>query len=124
MKIAEVAKQFNVTTDTLRYYEKIGILGPVPKNSSGIRVYTEHDVKRVNFIKCMRAAGLSIEAIKQYIALYAGGNETIPERKQVLLNQRSILEEKINDLQSTLSYLNKKINNYDTTLGNKDTKIS
>ena len=54
MTIKEVSKQFNISSATLRYYEKIGLMDPVTKNESGHREYEEKDLRRINFIKCMR----------------------------------------------------------------------
>ena len=63
MKIAEVSEQYGITTDTLRYYERIGLIPPVNRNGSGIRNYNELDLRRVDFIKCMRSAGLPVEVL-------------------------------------------------------------
>ena len=60
MKIAEVSERYNISSDTLRYYERVGLIPPVNRNISGIRDYNELDIRRVEFIKCMRSAGLPI----------------------------------------------------------------
>ena len=60
MNIAEVSKKYDLTQDTLRYYERVGLLPRVNRTSSGIRDYTEEDCRWVEFIKCMRQAGLPI----------------------------------------------------------------
>ncbi|MFR0868536.1 MAG: MerR family transcriptional regulator [Adlercreutzia sp.] len=64
MKIAEVSKRYGVSTDTLRYYERIGLLRHVPRNKSGIRDYDEASCNAVEFVKCMRDAGMSIESLR------------------------------------------------------------
>ena len=61
MTIAEVSRQNDLSPDTLRYYERIHLIPPVNRNSSGNRDYTDEDCRWVKFIKCMRSAGLSIE---------------------------------------------------------------
>lgn len=61
MTIAEVGKKYDITLDTLRYYERIGLLAKVPRNKNGIRNYDEASCKRIEFIKCMRSAGVEIE---------------------------------------------------------------
>ncbi|MCS7060087.1 MAG: MerR family transcriptional regulator, partial [Anaerolineae bacterium] len=66
MRIAEVSERCGVPTDTLRYYERIGLLRRVNRNGSGIREYTEADVRRIEFIRCMRSAGLPIEVLIDY----------------------------------------------------------
>ena len=77
MKIAEVSQHYGLSPDTLRYYERIGLLPPVNRAESGIRDYSEIDVRRVEFIKCMRNAGLPIEVLTKYFALLQQGDETI-----------------------------------------------
>lgn len=112
MTISETSKEVDLTADTLRYYEKIGILGPVGKNSAGHRDYQEEDIKRIHFIKCMRTAGLSIELIKKYLDLFEIGDETAPQRKEILVTQRKELANKMQELQNTLDYLDAKIEKY------------
>ena len=80
MNIAEVSKKYDLTQDTLRYYERVGLLPRVNRTSSGIRDYTEEDCRWVEFIKCMRQAGLPIEVLIEYVALYQKGDETIQAR--------------------------------------------
>lgn len=113
MTIAEVSKKFDLTADTLRYYERIGLFPSVNRNSSGNRDYTEEDCRWVQFIKCMRSAGLSIEVLIEYVSLFQRGNETIGVRKELLKEQRKQIEEKIEELQNTLAYLDKKIDGYE-----------
>ena len=113
MTITEVSEKFGLSQDTLRYYERIGLIPPVNRNKSGNRDYTETDCKWVNFIKCMRNAGLSIEILIEYVTLFQQGNDTIASRKQLLFEQRKQIVEKIEELQSTLNYLDKKIDGYD-----------
>ena len=69
MRISEVSKQCDISADTLRYYERIGLLPPVNRSVSGIRDYSDLDVRRVEFIKCMRTAGLPIEVLIKYYGL-------------------------------------------------------
>lgn len=113
MTITEVSKKYGITADTLRYYERIGLIPPVNRNSSGNRDYTEEDCRWVKFIKCMRGAGLSIETLIEYVALFQQGNETIDVRKELLLEQRRQLAERVEELQNTLSYLDHKIDGYE-----------
>lgn len=76
MRIAEVSKQFGISADTLRYYERIGLLSHVHRNESGIRDYGEQDLARIRFVKCMRGANVSIEALIEYMELFEGGDAT------------------------------------------------
>ena len=77
MRIAEVSKQFGISADTLRYYERIGLLSHVQRNESGIRDYGEQDLARTRFVKCMRGANVSIEALIEYMELFEGGDATL-----------------------------------------------
>lgn len=113
MTIAEVSKKYGLTADTLRYYERIGLLPTVNRNSSGNRDYTQEDCRWVQFIKCMRSAGLSIETLIEYVSLFQQGNTTTETRKELLLEQRKQIFEKIEELQGTLEYLDKKIDGYE-----------
>jgi DNA-binding transcriptional MerR regulator len=113
MTIAEVSKQYELTPDTLRYYERIGLIPPVNRNSSGNRDYDEEDCRWVKFIKCMRGAGLSIESLIEYVSLFQQGIDTVVLRKELLLEQRRQLFEKIEEMHNTLSYLDTKIDGYE-----------
>ena len=124
MTIAEVSKQYNISVDTLRYYERIGLIPPVNRNKNGIRDYTDEDCKWVDFIKCMRSAGLPIEVLIEYVTLFRQGNSTIEARKEILIEQRGILEEKINFMTATLERLNYKIDNYDTIILSAENRLT
>ena len=124
MTIAEVSKQYNISADTLRYYERIGLIPSVNRNKNGIRDYTDEDCKWVDFIKCMRSAGLPIEVLIEYVTLFRQGNSTIETRKEILIEQRGILEEKINFMTATLERLNYKIDNYDTIILSAENRLT
>ena len=85
MTIAQVSQKYGVSADTLRYYERIGLIPPVHRSAGGIRDYDETDCGWVEFIKCMRAAGLPIEALIEYVALFQQGDDTLCARKALLL---------------------------------------
>lgn len=112
MTITKVSKKFNISADTLRYYEKIGLLTNVQRDKNGIRIYSEENCKWIEFIKCMRNAGLSIEALSKYIKLSLIGDETIEERKKLLQDQLVILLEKREMINDTINKLEYKIENY------------
>lgn len=123
MTITEVSKKYGLSADTLRYYERVGLIPKVNRNKSGIRDYTERDCGWVEFIKCMRSAGLPIEALIEYVTLYQQGDETVEARKEILIEQRKNLIEKFNEIKSTLEHLDMKIEKY-KELGLKNKKIS
>ena len=112
MTIKEASQVTGVSADTLRYYERIGLIPPVPRKESGIRNYDEASIGWINFIKCMRGAGLPIEALIEYVALCKEGDKTEASRKAILIEQRDILQQRIESLQKTLVKLNYKIDNY------------
>lgn len=113
MKIAEVSEKYNLSADTLRYYERVGLIPAVHRNESGIRDYNEIDLRRVEFIKCMRNAGLPVEVLIEYIALFQQGDHTIEARKEILREQREILAAKLAEMKTTLDLLDNKIRRYE-----------
>lgn len=116
MTIAEVAKKYDISADTLRYYERIGLLPAVKRNKSGIRDYSESDCNWVEFIKCMRGAGLPIEVLIEYISLYQMGDSTVEARKELLIEERKNLIARIEEMQKTLDRLNYKIEKYEEVI--------
>ena len=113
MTISEVSKQYGLSADTLRYYEKAGLIPPVHRTESGLRDYQPEDCNWVEFIKCMRGAGLSIETLQKYVSLFQKGNKTLTQRKALLLAERDRLQTQIKAMQSTLKRLNYKISVYE-----------
>lgn len=123
MKIAEASKASGLSADTLRYYERVGLLSNVTRNDSGIRDYGEQDMLRVQFVKCMRGAGVSIEALIEYMHLLEQGDETLEARKALLEEQRDLVRQRIETMQTGLDRLNYKIDNYDKTIRAAEKKL-
>jgi DNA-binding transcriptional MerR regulator len=123
MKIAEVSERYGLSTDTLRYYERVGLIPPVNRNDSGIRDYNELDLRRVDFIKCMRSAGLPVEILIEYVALVQQGDRTIEARKDILIEQRKLLVDRMNEMQKTLDILEHKIEVYEQAVLKKEKQI-
>ncbi len=113
MTIAQVAKEYDLTPDTLRYYERIGLLPHVRRSSGGIRDYSADDCRWVQFIHCMRSAGLPIEALIEYVTLFHQGAETSEARKNILIEQRDQLAARIAQQQAVLARLDHKIERYE-----------
>ena len=113
MTIAEASKKYGVSADTLRYYERIGLLPPVPRNKSGIRDYDEESCRWIEMMLCMRKAGVQIGALIEYVALFRQGDATAEARKNILVEQRERLLERMADMQSSLDRLNRKIQHYE-----------
>lgn len=116
MTIQEIAAKTNMSTDTLRYYERIGLLPPVPRNAAGIRNYDEYFVNFINFIKKLKASGMSLEHIIDYIRLAEKGDATIQERKKLLAEARETLLDKINSLQLVAELADYQLRNYENLL--------
>ncbi|MFA9377612.1 MAG: MerR family transcriptional regulator [Lachnotalea sp.] len=113
MTIAEVSKKYEISQDTLRYYERIGLIPTVNRNSSGNRDYTDDSFGWIELAKCMRSAGVPIEALIEYCALTQQGDSTITARKELLLEERKKILGKMEDMKQTLDRLNYKINRYE-----------
>ena len=113
MTITEVSKRYKLNADTIRYYERIGLIPRVNRNKSGIRDFTEEDCRWVEFIKCMRGAGLSIGILTEYVNLFQEGSSTVKARKELLIEQRNQLADRIREMQETLDRLDRKIDGYE-----------
>ena len=113
MTIAEVAARYDLSQDTLRYYERVGLIPPVSRTPGGVRDYREGDLRWVEFIKCMRGAGMSIEALVEYVALFQKGRESIAARKALLTEQRRLIAGRIEELQEALKRLDRKLDGYE-----------
>lgn len=123
MKIAEVSERYGLSVDTLRYYERIGLLPHVNRGENGIRDYSELDLQRIDFIKCMRNAGLPIEVLIDYMELIQQGDSTIEARQEILVEQRDLLLQRIQQLQKTLDLLNHKIEVYEKAILTKEKEM-
>ncbi len=124
MTIAEVSQKYEISADTLRYYERIGLIPPVNRNTNGIRDYTEEDCNWVHFIKCMRSAGLSIEILAEYVTMFQQGNSTIKSRKELLIEQRKQLAERIEEMKDVLERLDNKIEGYEERVVKFEKKLN
>jgi DNA-binding transcriptional MerR regulator len=123
MKIAEVSEQYGLSSDTLRYYERVGLIPPVHRNESGIRDYNELDLRRVEFIKCMRSAGLPVEVLIEYVRLVQQGDGTIEARKEILKEQRELLAARMQEMQKTLDILDHKLEVYEKAVLKKEKEM-
>ena len=112
MRIAEVSKKYNLTEDTIRYYERIGLIPRVPRTKSGIRDFDDESCRWIEFIKCMRNSGMTIEVLTEYINLYKQGDKTIEARKKLLIEQKEKLLSKQEEIANTIKRLEYKIEIY------------
>ena len=127
MNIKKVSEQLGISSDTIRYYERIGLVPAISRDKNGVRNFTDIDIQRLDFIKCMRHAGLSIESLHEYMHLYSlNDDRTILARKKILEEEAEKLDERIASLQETRAYLQHKIDVYDSQLtqATNDLKLS
>lgn len=109
MTIAEASRRYGLTPDTLRYYERIGLIPRVPRTPSGRRDYDETACGWIELMKCMRAAGVQIEALIEYVRLCREPGDTAAARREILLSQRALLQARVEDMQQALRRLDHKI---------------
>lgn len=109
MTISEASRKYGLTCDTLRYYERIGLIPPVPRDAGGKRDYDEDSCGWIELMKCFRSAGVQIDALIDYVALYRQGSDTAGARLAILEDQREKLLARITEMQASLQLLDKKI---------------
>ncbi|MFD1671901.1 MerR family transcriptional regulator [Agrilactobacillus yilanensis] len=114
MNIAQASEKFDVTKETLRYWERLNLLPEIPRNDSGYRDYGEQELNWIFFIKAMRQAGMSIESLVEFIALYRQNMDTREAQKTLLVEQRDKLEAQKAEIEKTLNYLNFKLDNFES----------
>ena len=110
MTIKQVCQRYGLTQDTLRYYEKIGVIPPVHRSASGIRDYDEHDLGWVENAVCLRSAGVPVESIAEYVKLYQAGDETFAARRDLLSHVLADLTEQRSQLDAAIQKLTYKVN--------------
>lgn len=116
LTIKEVSEKYDIPSETLRYYERVGVIPPVTRTAGGIRDYSDTDIQWVENAKCMRAAGLPIEVIIEYLRLFREGDSTIKARLDLLSEQREILLKQYKQLEETINRLDYKISKYQEAL--------
>ena len=113
MTIKEVCEKYDITADTLRYYERVGVIPQVTRTSGGIRNYSEEDIKWVENAICMRSAGVPVEMIIEYVRLFQMGDETFEARCNLLKDARKKVEAARKKYDDELKRLNYKIAKYE-----------
>lgn len=117
MTIKEVSEKTGISIDNLRYYERIGLIPPVPRTESGIRNYDEISIQWIEFVMRFKKAGVSLWTIREYIQLAMKGESTNDARRDLLIKTKVGLEKKIREMQETLDIINYKIDTYDQKCG-------
>lgn len=116
MTIKEVCQKFEITPDTLRYYERVGVIPEVHRTSGGNRDYTEEDLKWVKNAICLREAGVSVESIAEYVKLFQQGDVTIAARLSLLTETREQVLAARKKYDDALERLDYKISRYEDAM--------
>jgi len=116
MTIKEVSEKYGISQDTLRYYERVGVIPDVKRTSGGIRNYSDEDLRWVCLAKCMRNSGLPLEMMVRYVQLTKEGEKTIPDRMQLLIEQRDALIAQKNQIDEAIERLNNNIARYEARI--------
>jgi DNA-binding transcriptional MerR regulator len=111
--IAAAAAHSGLSIDTLRYYERIGLVDPPARDSGGRRDYSDEDLGWLNFLTRLRTTGMPIRMMREYAQLRRHGVSSTSRRRQILVDHRTGVRERIAELQSCLDVLNYKIENYE-----------
>ena len=113
LSIKEVTEITGISASTLRYYESEQLLPHVKRDENGKRLYDQEDLSWIDFITALRATGMPIAQIQEYVSLYKEGNQTISERKMMMLNHKKEIEKKIKELYYNMDKINYKLALYD-----------
>jgi DNA-binding transcriptional MerR regulator len=116
--IGEFAKILGVTPSTLRYYEKEGLLTP-NRDENNLREFTDDDIGWAQFLLHLKDSGMLVTELREYTKWRKIGDETIPERLDLLKNRKHLVEREIKVLQQSLDILNRKIEFYNDQLKGK-----
>jgi DNA-binding transcriptional MerR regulator len=116
LTIAQMAERTGLSADTLRYYEKAGLIEPVGRSAGNQRRYAATDLDWVEFLLRLRATGMSIADMQRFARLRAVGDATVADRLAFLRGHRSGLAERIRLLQQNADALDKKIDHYERLL--------
>lgn len=114
--IGEVAKKMGISTHTLRYYDKMGLLPFVERDAVGSRVFKEKDFLMLNTIHCLKKTGMDLKEIKQYIDWCDQGMETVEDRHKLFLDKRKAVLAEIKELEKTLETIDYKCDFYENAM--------
>jgi len=120
LTIQEVAKATGLTAHTLRYYERIGLIHPINREENTRRCYTADDVGWIDFLLKLRATGMSIRDMQRYAELQRRGDETLPERVEMLKSLRDNVEAHIEAMNEHLKLIHYKIDYYQNVIEEKE----
>ncbi|TPR50185.1 MerR family transcriptional regulator [Apilactobacillus micheneri] len=113
MQISEVTQKYNISKQTLYYWERIGLLYKIAKDSNGYRNYNEENLKQIEFVSCMRNAGMTINKLQKYMILYNSGEQTFEQRKQLIADQLDEIKYQVLKYKNAQQVLEYKLNHYE-----------
>lgn len=122
LTIQEAAETTGLSTHTLRYYERIGLIHPIDREENTRRCYTAEDIGWIDFLMKLRATGMSIRDMQKYAELQRQGDETLPQRLEMLKALRDQVERRIDELQDHLKLVDYKIEVYGQIVAEKELK--
>ncbi len=123
MNIKKVSDLTGISADTIRYYERIGLIPPVTRNQSGIRDFTEREIGLLEFVRCFRKAGVSVEALIDYVTLLEEGEGTEEARLAILKEQAENLDARLEELRAARERLSYKIDNYQEVISRREMEL-
>jgi DNA-binding transcriptional MerR regulator len=121
MNVAEFSKRVGLSPHTIRYYDKIGLLSQVHRRPNGHRVFSEKDIKWIEFVQRLKETGMSLEHILSYATLREQGDTTLLARREILIDHSKALKTSIAAQLLHLERLNDKIDLYTSALEGKIT---
>ncbi|PKG37100.1 MerR family transcriptional regulator [Psychromonas sp. Urea-02u-13] len=116
MRIKEASKATGLTNHTLRYYEKSGLIAPVPRDESGHRFYRKHDISWLHFVKCLKSTGMPLKDIQEYAAKVGDANNQGEFLLQIMQQHKIRLESQLTETKEFLTHIDWKINHYQELL--------
>ncbi|WP_077533653.1 MerR family transcriptional regulator [Massiliimalia massiliensis] len=120
----QVCRELDMTYQTLKFYCNEGLVPNVKRDSNNRRIFDEHDVKWIKDLTCLKKCGMSIQEMKEYLALCLQGAETITKRKEMLAKKQESLRASIKELEDSVAYIEWKQNFYDEVLSGKRPYVS
>lgn len=115
----QVCKETNMTYQTLKFYCNEGLVPNVKRDKNNRRVFDARDVAWISNLTCLKKCGLSIQEMKEYLALCLQGESSIPQRKEMLAQKQEVLRQRQKELEDSIAYIDWKQNFYDEVLSGK-----
>jgi DNA-binding transcriptional MerR regulator len=118
--IKQAAEFTGLSEDTIRYYEKIGLLPYADRKASGHRTYSKHQLEGMVFLTRLKATGMTLEEMKRFRKLYERGEASLPQRVSILIEHKNRIQNEIDRLLETQRIIDYKIDNYNEVFVNPD----